>query len=1476
MADSVILNNYSDDSQIKRYISEVLMPRVFHDIPINILNTGQFSLINEYMSQAIENLAFTSSFYFNESFITKAMLADSIYSEAAIFNIGYSFATPSACNFMLELKIEDLIKNATFNSDNGLYEFILDKNTKFNLKNGSIYSLDYDILIQYKNVETATISKATVPAWNVQYTNMDESNVVAINRNPYILYRVSETWLCLFLQTSEFERETHIVVNNMTNGIPNADKTIDCLNHIAGFDVKYIDGDGNEQYLDRDHILPIHSDVKDQQPYVHYIMDSPKTIRFMFQLNGTRYFVPKLNSSYEITVYTCHGESANFTAFKDTEQPSVITSSNKYSNNGNVMKTAVVISGSMGGTNIGTIETTRRETIEAYNTANVISSDHDIYEWFKTFFFKNVLYPFFFKRRDDPWGRIWSGFIALKDESDSTVFRTNTVHAKIPYRTLYKNVDNIIGDNEIIIPPGFVWVYTKGSDGRYTVEPYVSNNNQIETAKTALRIDEPFAFANPFGIRIQKDPFAIGYFNPWINEYATASIIPSTYQYNTELDSDDNSVIYHATPMVVNIKRTYQNDYYVLTALVSPTTDGDMLTGESFVPYLRVNTEEPNFSQIMWNYFKKPADLFAAQIPILVQQEDDQYIVFNPEKTFLCVRNRTNAATNKWILTDYWIEDRTTDETKIVKLPMSGFKNVFGNDAVWGSSGICMQENNKVMVSGNTDIDIYPTLPDDAPFKFERIAAQNYYELRIKDDDKRVIESIRTAEIHETQLTKFGETQLWRIGQSYPTSVTVEIRMTTGEVYTLMIRNPANVYTPYEFTYRSGDDESTDDTWVLDQNNNITSGMIILYADMKPMPSEVAVDYYRVPLSAIGADEPIFYLTSSQLPVELNEMRVVLEAKINGATTGRIEMQPVQIESDGSIRFETIMYPLNKMVDVDNRIRFASVDHGGGSWIPSVANGTVSVDASDPEFQMSILFRSDDSQRETEIADDESYTGFRVSDRWNLDDISLVQELKEMRSVVNFGEYKIPTQSQLESYDLLSNMTKYDSDKDNLYTLMQYVYHIVTNTTDDSGMTFEDAQRLIQQILADIDSIIAVYSGRWLIKKVYIADPGDNYAVNNIRIILPDGTVSRESFVAFGGKRLADGTKVAGPVWDIQNRMVNDGTQSRQYGLEPNENHTMDYEITSNLSGVGLSTILADTDINSSGAVPSGLTVTIKPEDVVKVSSIPNIKEGLILDLINMLHVITNAPFEDDINWDRLWELLNGWNSAIDEMFEQTAVNSAMEIQLMPVVQSSLMNSDKFETFVSAFTQVHKAIEPVIFRRLEGNNYLDCKLIATYGYPHSYASDIDKSLYEKGSITDPNEVNTLFWPSLDVQIEFDIKLFNPAMETITLNEVRSIIKSYFNRLTSIHTPLDMISMDNNIYISQLIQQLEEHPNVAYLKFKGWYTDEKGIKGGKYMNADYQCIVQMWDNIEDFPKKELERFVPEMFVLDDVNIRLNII
>lgn len=1353
--EEVVINNYSDDSQIKKYINEVLAPRVFHDIPLNVLNTGQFSIINEYMSQAIEQMSFTSSFYFNESFITKAVLPDSIYAEAAIFNIGYSFATPASSNFLLELKIEDICANAKYNADNDSYEFILDKDTKINLPEGFVYSLDYDILIQYKNVETATIN-ATVPAWNVQYINRDVSNVCATNKSVYITYRVTETWLCLLIQANEYERQVHTVVNNMVSGVPNEDKVIMCENHIAGFDVKYIDSKGNEQYLERDHILAIHDNVKDNKPYVHYIMDNPQTIRFMWQLNGSRYFVPDTNSSFEITIYTCHGQSANAPDYKNEEQPSVITASNKYSNNANVMKAAFVISGCMGGADIGSVETVRRETIEAYNTANVISSDHDIYEWFKTFFFKNILYPFFFKRRDDPWGRIWSGYIALKD-NDDYIYRTNTLHGKIPYDVLYNNSNNTISNNEIIIPPGWIWVYN--NDGtRCTVTPYTQGDGiTIETVKTLASISDKFVFANPFGVRIQKDPFAIGYFSPWINENLTATKISRTGV--PTVNDSDISYIYHANHIITNIKRTYKEDHYTITSHILPTIPG-MSDGSTLVEYVRANAVEPQFSSVMWQYFKRPLDMYASSIPILPLTTGKGYIPFDPNKTFFCVKTKNKIDNNKWLIENVWIDDRSSVDAKTIYLPVATEgMYMYGSDDVWGDEGINV--GNEVYVSGDTIIDLYPTIDKDSKITFERIKTQNYYEMRLSEDATvGTISKIIVGDATETDLTKYGESKLIKIGKSYAPEIFINVYYVTEDDngntaekrVTYTIKNAANVYIPYEW-----DPDSPEGSYVFNMHNIGASG-IILYADMKPSPESGSVDYYRVPFSELPDGDAMFYIHSEQLPLNRNNLRVLMHTIVNGSETGRTEMQPVSLDSDGSYKFETTLYPLTELLDIDNRINMASIDNGGGSW-KAVNGNVVSLDASDPQIKITVLLKTEYPDRDSEIEIGDDFTGYRIIDEYMLDNIDVVQELKEMRSVVNFGESSVPTSEQMSLYNDMYDMCEYNSA--DLYN----VYYIKT------------------------------------------------YALNKRNGVsqVSDSVFGKESFTFFQ-KRCAD----------IRKKL--DG-----YYVRYNE-------------------------CMKGYVIPTWFT-----------------------EFNDLLTSIIKSGSVSDVDWDNVYGAAVSYPKHVNTAFEQINVNGGVEIQLMPFVEYSLMASDRFESFVSSFTQVHKAIEPVIFKRLEGNNYLDCKLIATYGLPHTYCSDLDAEM---------DDDSFEFWPDLSVQMEFDVKLYNQSSSTNTINELKTIIKSYFNRITNIHTPVDAISMDNNIYISHVIQQMETHDNVAYMKFKGWYTNEKNLPNGNYMDANYQAIVQRWKNLEDFPKyydnsrnrlvSELENFVPEMFVLDDDNIVINII
>jgi hypothetical protein len=1350
MAD-VMLNNYSDDSQIKRYISEVIAPRVFKDIPMNVLNSGHFGLINEYMSQAIEALGFTSSFYFNESFITKSVLPDSIYAESALFNIGYAFATPSQARFMVQLAIEDLRENSTYNPTTGMMEFILDKDTKFNLSNGNVYSLDHDILVYWKDVQ-ANRHNVAIEAWGCEYTNLDP-NMLARNKQRYILYRVTDVWLCMFVNASEYERETHIVTNTMTNGVPNPDTVIDCSGHICGFDIKYVGPNGEEEWLARRNILPIHSRVDNGNPYVHYIMDNPQTIRFMWQSAGRRHFIPPLNSSYEITVYTCHGKAANFTAFNNDEEPFVLTNSNKYPNNANVMKACFVIpGGSLGGSNINSVEMTRRQTIEAYNTANVISSDNDILQWFKTLFFKQVLYPFFFKRRDDPWGRVWSGYFAIRDDDDH-VFRTNTLHAKIPYNVLYNNNENTMSSNEIIIPPGWSWVYKPGN--RYTVVPYTHNDNMtVENARSFAQINEKFVFANPFGIRIQKAPFAIGYFNPWVNEGQLTSthVAQPSRILPVENTREDMARIFHAFPMVSGVKRTYMDNFYNFTTFIIPTIPG-WVDGSPLVPFVKHNAQPPLFSEDIWNYFRNPLDLFSPNIPMISLAHEKTHIPFNPNTVFLSVRRRTQIDANRWALEGVWIDDHTNEEHVRTPISITGdISQLWGTDEVWGEHGL-WKGHEVFMNGGSTQAFLYPDITHTGSnLEWEQSLPNTYYEFRLVDNPTRYVQKIRIHKdnLRKTRDTRFGiadSNALWMVGKPYEDAVGINLTWEDDphNEISFSTSNAARTYIPFNpdgYDPRTGMfdvDANGFATFSLGRLWSLSGDRTLLYADMRPVPDDGNIDFYRIPLSALPLDRPLFYIGNRLLPLEENHMRVILHALIDGSEVGRVEMQPVMRHEDGSYQFEAAAHPLNQLIDLDNKVWFASVDHGGGSWVPTHKGTKIGVDGRNAEIKMSILFRSEIPDFDSPIEHEDEFTGFRIADQFMLDDVILVQELKEMRSIVHWDDPSQPTPQQISLYNSFCALWRDSGAELGLYAIWVWAYNHL-NDLSQGLHNCKEVETIAKAILEELDR---------LLEEWHEMVSGDDNTFAEIRNVL------RSIF---------------------------------------------------------------DPDV--------------------------------------------------DTDWNEVLRILARYLDTVNMVFTtRFNVNGGIEVQQVPFVSQSLMASDRFESFVSNMTRINRVIEPVIFHRLEGNNFLDCKLIATYGLPHSYSTELGK--------TDPD----IYWPDLNVQLEYDVRLFNNALATNTINEIKEIIKAYFMRLTTIHTPIDIASMDNNIYEGHIRQQIEDHPNVAYSKFRGWYTDERTVPNGNYMDANQQSIQMKWDTLEDFPvdingRSKLDHFVPELYTVENRNIVIN--
>ena len=518
---NVYVQNYTSNFDVKEYIQKVLVPQAFPNIPISKLNLGFTGIVSEVIGQAIEDAYATSALMFNESFITKAMLPTSIYSEAALFNLGYEFAKPSRCNFAIQLKIDDILKHSTRIRNGNTYRYILDKNTRIILGN-NIYRFDYDVFIDHQLINNNRI-------FNIYY-DMSSTNSIANITSPFIRYQITSIgWLVLFIDLKEFDRKVKedIIADNLVT--VNSDITLKWSRQIAGMDLVYITPNGQRQEMK----CKVQYTSPEQSPFAWYSFVNDNTIKLSFS-SSMGYFQPEFNSKIESTIYTCNGASSNFDQYNSMKALTIQKSGDRFEYNINTKMSAFCFSGSTGGRDKGNIEDLRNDVIMAYNTVNVVTTDHDLELWFNQYGRKYNTTSEFFKRRDDPSGRLFSQFMTIKDES--YIYPTNTLKIKIRK----DQFDSIVYDGnnvkELSIKPGHLWEYADDFDPIDNVtilSKHAVRMVNVDDVNVTINDDtippissvRPFMFTNPFYIKIHRDPTILSFYNYMINHTSWPELI---------------------------------------------------------------------------------------------------------------------------------------------------------------------------------------------------------------------------------------------------------------------------------------------------------------------------------------------------------------------------------------------------------------------------------------------------------------------------------------------------------------------------------------------------------------------------------------------------------------------------------------------------------------------------------------------------------------------------------------------------------------------------------------------------------------------------------------------------------------------------------------------------------------------------------------------------------------------------------------
>lgn len=497
---NTLIRNYTSNFAIKEYIQETLIPKAFPDIPVGKLNLGLTGIVSEYISQLAEDSHSTAALMANEAFITRAVLPNSIYSAASVYDLGYTFATPSRCNFCLQLYLPDVKKYSTKVDNNGTHRYYLDKNTTLVMSDNT-YSFDYDIIIDYRYIDGNIV-------FNVYY-DIDNSNSISQITSEYVKHRVSGDWLILYVELNEFKRVFQVTTLSDNLVTTNSDVSLAFSDQIAGIDVVYVSPQGERSQMK----LKGKYTKEEIEPFAWYQFNNDHQITLSFS-SSNGYFVPAFNSKIESTIYTCRGAKANFDSYDRNVNIPIQKSGEVYEYNLETKMAALCFTGSTGGLDRGNIELLRDDVILARNSANVLTTEHDLNLWFNRMAKRYGTHAKFFKRRDDPTGTLFAQFIAIKNDTYTYPTNTLTMHIEPDQFDFINNDENGI-NKEFIIKPGHIWEYDIDFSKPLSAQSRDRVKMVMGTSGPAMITDDvlptinttrPFMFVNPFYIKISRNP----------------------------------------------------------------------------------------------------------------------------------------------------------------------------------------------------------------------------------------------------------------------------------------------------------------------------------------------------------------------------------------------------------------------------------------------------------------------------------------------------------------------------------------------------------------------------------------------------------------------------------------------------------------------------------------------------------------------------------------------------------------------------------------------------------------------------------------------------------------------------------------------------------------------------------------------------------------------------------------------------------
>jgi hypothetical protein len=549
LADNTInIDTYS----IQENWMEKLAPKYFDLDTQNMLRVGLLGYINEMHSNLVEDAHNLTNNYYNEILPVRAVLPETIYTNASLVKYDDFNAKSASAYFTLAISTEDLKTRSLAKID--YKEFYISKNSYFIIDNDKKFMIEYPIIIKCKELSNG--NWVFTPMYDLSLkSSTNEITTPYINS---VVNKVNnEEFLFMNIKAFQLNHTRKTFVSYSDNVVNNLVYNVEFEGKLSHFNLLYQDpSDPNANNLTT--ITPYFVDnlSPEDDQYCFYKILSDSSFELTFSVYESC-FRPEMGSTLIVDIYTTLGAEGNFNyigtdvAFVfQTDKYVKETMEMDYTR---ISQIVTMDTTSKGGRDEKSLDEIKQKVIEEFSVRKSIVTESDLNVLFNDLREDSLIQ--FIKKRDDILQRLFSAYILFRDKN-KTIIPTNTVTLKINENAIdtYSNNQNL-------------YMYKAGKPAQLETNSFNLYSNLDSTLSTeeinALEDKGEFFVSNPFLIRCSFNPVKVTYYSNSINE---------TY---TNIYTFINRNSYHefAVNEVTIERNAYKTDDYTFTFNLTTNLD---------------------------------------------------------------------------------------------------------------------------------------------------------------------------------------------------------------------------------------------------------------------------------------------------------------------------------------------------------------------------------------------------------------------------------------------------------------------------------------------------------------------------------------------------------------------------------------------------------------------------------------------------------------------------------------------------------------------------------------------------------------------------------------------------------------------------------------------------------------------------------------------------------------------------------------